>query len=173
MSFFDRPCFLPRVIGAAAAADVGFGALQVGFAEPMAEWTGLPAPLLFGSGAFLLVYAVMLARIATQRPPARLAIGLVALANIGWAVGSVALLVASANTLSAQGMAWLLPHAVAVTAFADLQWLGLRGTRTRTQAALARIRKVAVAPVQQAETAIKRVAEQGAITTRFARFAPR
>jgi hypothetical protein len=126
---FSSSRFLPRVMWADAASCLGTGALQLALAEPMARWTGLPAPLLAATGAFLVAYAALAAWIARRSPTPRALIGLVVLGNFAWALGCVALMLSGALPLSNLGMAWLIVQAVVVVALAELQWLGLRRTR--------------------------------------------
>ena len=71
MSVFASPRFLPRVMWADAASCAATGALQVAFTDALARLTGLPAPLLLGTGVFLLAYAAMAAFMAGRRTPPR------------------------------------------------------------------------------------------------------
>ncbi len=71
----------------------------------------------------------MAAWIARRRPRARTLIGLVALGNVAWAVGCIALATGSFLLLTRWGVAWLAVQAVVVLVLADLQWVGLRHTR--------------------------------------------
>jgi hypothetical protein len=130
MSIFTSPRFLPRVMAADAASCAGTGALQLVCAGPLAALTGLPAPLLLGTGAFLAAYALAAAWMALRRPVPRTLIGLVALGNFGWALACGALAFSGALPLTAAGMAWLALQAVVVVVLAELQWIGLRATRT-------------------------------------------
>jgi len=59
MSVFASPRFLPNVMWADAASCAATGALQVAFTGALAALTGLPAPLLAGTGVFLLAYAAV------------------------------------------------------------------------------------------------------------------
>lgn len=129
MSLFASPRFLSRVMWADAASCAATGALQLGAAQPLAELTGLPAPLLTGTGIFLLAYALAAAWMARRQPAPRTLIGLVALGNLGWALGCAVLIFASGLALSAWGVAWVVAQAAVVLALADLQWAGLRATR--------------------------------------------
>ena len=131
---FASPRFLPRVMWADAASCLGTGALQLALAEPMARWTGLPAPLLNATGAFLVAYALLAAWIALRTPTPRALVGLVVLGNFAWALGCVALMLVGALPLSSLGLAWLALQAVVVVALAELQWLGLRRTRPNAAA---------------------------------------
>ncbi|MDM0004111.1 hypothetical protein QTI51_02970 [Variovorax sp. J22G73] len=137
MSVFASPRFLPRVMWADAASCAATGALQVAFTGALAALTGLPAPLLMGTGLFLLAYAAVAALVAMRRTPPRMLIGLVVLGNFGWAVACVALLVSGMFPVTAVGIAWVLAQAVCVVVLAELQWTGLRRTRGAGRMAMA------------------------------------
>jgi hypothetical protein len=129
MSVFASPRFLPAVMWADAASCAATGALQVAFTGALAGLTGLPAPLLMGTGVFLLVYAAAAAFMASRSTPPRTLIGLVVAGNFGWAVACIALLVSGMFAVTALGMAWVLAQVACVVVLAELQWTGLRRTR--------------------------------------------
>ena len=137
MSVFASPRFLPNVMWADAASCAATGALQLAFTGALARLTGLPAPLLLGTGVFLLAYAAAAAFMATRRTPPRTLIGLVVVGNFGWAVGCIALLMSGMFAISALGMVWVLAQALCVVVLAELQWTGLRRTRGGANMALA------------------------------------
>lgn len=137
MSVFASPRFLPNVMWADAASFAATGALQVAFTDALARLTGLPAPLLMGTGVFLLAYAALAAFMASRSTPPRALIGLVVVGNFGWAVACVALLVSGMFPVTAVGVAWVLAQAVCVIVLAELQWTGLRRTRGGSNMALA------------------------------------
>lgn len=126
MSIFVSPRFLSRVIWADATSCAATGALQLTLADALAPWTGLPASLLAGTGAFLLVYAGALVWLARQPGPPRSLIRLVILGNLGWAVACGALPMMGVGPLTGWGIAWLAAQVVVVLVLADLQWAGLR-----------------------------------------------
>ena len=137
-SLFTAPRFLSRVMWVDAASCAATGALQLGFADAMARLTGLPAALLLGTGAFLLVYAALAAAMAARAEPPRLLIGLVVLGNFGWAAACAALLASGLFAVTALGMAWVIAQAVTVVLLAEAQWMGLRATRSVPQRRAAR-----------------------------------
>ena len=130
MSIFAPPRFLPRVMAADAISCAATGALQLGLADMLARLTGLPVPLLTGTGAFLLAYAALAAWMARRPIPPRRLIGLVVFGNLAWAAGAVALLASGLVAQTTLGVAWVLAQAVVVVVLAQLQWIGLRATRT-------------------------------------------
>ena len=107
------------------------------FTGALARITGLPAPLLLGTGLFLLAYAAAAAWMASRSTPPRRLIGLVAIGNAGWAFACIVLLTSGAFTLSALGLAWVLAQVVCVVLLAELQWIGLRRSRNSHRMALA------------------------------------
>ena len=137
MSVFASPRFLPNVMWADAASCAATGALQVAFTNALAALTGLPAALLMGTGVFLLAYAALAAFMASRSAPPRTLIGLVIFGNFGWAVACIALLVSGVFAVTALGMAWVLAQALCVVVLAELQWTGLRRTRSSAGMALA------------------------------------
>ncbi|WP_019654605.1 hypothetical protein [Variovorax atrisoli] len=137
MSVFTSPRFLPNVMWADAASCTATGALQLAFTDALARLTGLPAPLLMGTGVFLLAYAAAAAFMASRSTPPRTLIGLVVVGNFGWAVACVALLVSGMFPVTAVGVAWVVAQAVCVIVLAELQWTGLRRSRGGANMALA------------------------------------
>jgi len=137
MSVFASPRFLPNVMWADAASCAATGALQVAFTGALARLTGLPAALLMGTGVFLLAYAAAAAFMASRSTPPRTLIGLVVVGNFGWAAACAVLLVSGAFPVTALGTAWVIAQAVTVVVLAELQWTGLRRTRSRAGMALA------------------------------------
>ncbi|MDR6523313.1 CHASE2 domain-containing sensor protein [Variovorax paradoxus] len=137
MSVFASPRFLPNVMWADAVSCAATGALQAAFTGVLARLTGLPAPLLMGTGVFLLAYAAAAAFMASRSTPPRTLIGLVVVGNFGWAVACVALLVSGMFPVTAVGVAWVLAQAVCVIVLAELQWTGLRRSRGGANMALA------------------------------------
>lgn len=129
MSVFASPRFLPRVMAADAASCAATGALQLVFTGALARLTGLSAPLLLGTGIFLLAYAAAAAWMASRDEPPRRLIGLVVAGNFAWAVGCIALLASGGAAITPLGWAWVLAQALTVVVLAELQWMGLRRTR--------------------------------------------
>jgi len=87
MSIFASPRFLRLVMWADAASCAATGALQLALQRPLADLTGLPPFLLTATGLFLLAYASAAAWMARREPLPRTLIGLVAVGNLGWALG--------------------------------------------------------------------------------------
>ena len=130
MSNFALPRFLPLVMWADAASCAATGGLQAAFTAALARLTGLPEEVLGGTGIFLLGYAFAAALMASRRKPPRALIGLVVLGNFGWALACIALLANRVFPVTEIGVAWVLAQAACVFVLAELQWTGLRRTRT-------------------------------------------
>lgn len=129
MTIFTSPRFLRTVLLADAASCIATGAAQA-FATPtLARLLELPAPLLAGTGWFLLAYAAVVLATASRDPIPRALVWLFVAGNLGWALGCVALLAAGALAPSALGTGWIAVQALTVVILADLQWFGLRGAR--------------------------------------------
>lgn len=90
----------------------------------LAEWLGLPAPLLLYAGLSLFPIAAFMAWTA-QRPAAP-AVWLVIGGNVLWVLGSLAVLALSPTAI---GYAFVIVQAVAVAVLAELEYMGLRGVR--------------------------------------------
>jgi hypothetical protein len=126
MSMFESPKFLRHVLLADSASCVATGAVQVLLTGALAELTRIPAPLLMGTGLFLIAYAALAAFIATRDPVPRAFVWLFVAGNFGWAAACVALLAASPLHPSMIGEGWIVAQAVTVVVLAELQWAGLR-----------------------------------------------
>ena len=109
-----------------ACASGAMALLQLALTPTLASWTRLPPPLLTETGLFLVVYvALLLALARNARLPAAL-VGLIVGGNVGWAAAAVAL--TAALEPSGLGIAFLAAHAVAVLAFAALEFAGLKAS---------------------------------------------
>src|SRR5690349_12125794 len=107
MTIFASPRFLRAVLLADAASCIASGAVQA-FATPtLARLLGLPAPLLAGTGWFLLAYAAVVLATASREPIPRPLVWLFVAGNLAWAVGCVALLAAGPVAPTALGTAWI------------------------------------------------------------------
>ncbi len=126
MSVISSPNFLRNVLWADAVSCVGSGALQIAFTGVMAGLLGLPAGLLTATGIFLVVYAVLVAFIATRKPVPRAIVWLLVAGNIGWALACAALLASGMFPVTGMGKAYVAVQAATVFILAELQWLGLR-----------------------------------------------
>jgi hypothetical protein len=117
---------LRRVLLADVVTTGTAGLLLTLAAGPLGDLFDLPVVLLRLAGLGLLPYTAFVLYVATRasipRRGARVVIGL----NLLWAITSLLLLVSGWVDPSALGIAFVVAQAIIVTAFADLQYLGLR-----------------------------------------------
>jgi hypothetical protein len=111
-----------------AVASGAAGVLLAAGAGYLTGWLGLPEPLMRYAGLFLLPYALFVAWVGLRSEIPRGATGLIAAANIGWCLGSFALLASGLVNPSALGQLFVGAQAVVVGAFAMLQIAGLRNS---------------------------------------------
>lgn len=102
------------------------GAAYVAATPVLADLLGLPAGLLRGVGAFLLVYAAAVWVIATRAAVRPAAVWAVIAINAAWAVDSVTAAALGWGSPTTPGRVWIVLQAIAVAGFAALQWAALR-----------------------------------------------
>src|ERR1043166_5202922 len=123
--------FLRYALLADAAASGATGPLLIAGADLLTGLLGLRVALMRESGLLLGPYVALVPFVGTgetiSRPAGRAVIAL----NVLWVVGRIGLLTSGWVAPSALGYAFVIAQAVAVGAFAELQFIGLR----RTQAA--------------------------------------
>jgi hypothetical protein len=115
--------FLKRVLLADAGVSGAVALLQLVAAKQLSALTGLPAGLLLGTGIFLVGYVTLLVVLAKRSTVLSSMIWLVIVGNLAWAVAALA--VAATLPVALLGEAFAAVHAVAVTAFAYLEYRGL------------------------------------------------
>jgi hypothetical protein len=116
--------WLKRAFWADAAVCGITAALQLAATGVLTVETGLPGELLTGTGLFLVGYVALLLTLATRTRLWSGWVWLVVVGNLAWGVGAVE--VSLTLQLSALGEAFALVQAVAVAAFAALEYRGLR-----------------------------------------------
>ncbi|HWK13101.1 MAG TPA: hypothetical protein VNS02_01790 [Rhizobiaceae bacterium] len=121
--------FLRNVLAVDAAMSLAAGAVSVLGAGLLAPLLGLPQPLLFWAGLFLLPWSAFLFALSRRAELSRLLLIDVIAINGLWVVASVAILVAGLVTPNVLGIAFLLVQAAAVAVLAELQFMGLRRGR--------------------------------------------
>jgi len=130
MSIFASPRFLRNLLWVDAATCLVTGAAQLLLLEPLADLLLLPVELLVSTGAFLLIYTLVLGLVATRDPVPRLLVGLFAAGNFAWAAGCIALLAGPWIAPAALGQGWIAAQAATVVVLGELQWLGLKGAES-------------------------------------------
>ncbi|MER5556697.1 hypothetical protein ABT001_34445 [Streptomyces sp. NPDC002793] len=109
-----------------AAVTAGNGLIYLLAAGPVGDLLDLNTGLLRGIGAFLTVYGILVAVLATRKVPAAGPTKAVIAANLLWAVASVATAVFGWFDPNTVGTVWILMQAAVVGGFAVLQINGLR-----------------------------------------------
>lgn len=112
-----------------AAASGALGVAGLAAAPLLSDLLGPPAAVLLGVGGFLVLYAAALVLLAARASIPRPAAWTVVAGNSAWVIGSVVAVVAGWENLTPLGVAVTLAQALAVAAFAALQWVGLRRCR--------------------------------------------
>ena len=128
------PTFLRRVLLLDAGVAAAAGLLMALGSQLLAPLTGLSPALLLPAGLILLPYAAFVAWVA-MRPsiPAPLVWTVVA-ANALWAADSVAIILLGWVQPTLFGHVFVIGQAAAVALFAELQFIGLRKSRTAVAA---------------------------------------
>ena len=118
--------FLRRALFADAAVSGAAGLLMFVGAGPLQGLLHVPEQLLLVAGAILIPYALELVLLARRSPLGAPFVWAVIATNVTWALGSVLLLISKIVQPNALGYAFVLAQAIAVAAFAELQYVGLR-----------------------------------------------
>lgn len=121
-----RTSLLHRALLADAVATGLFGLMLAGAAGPLGELLSLPVPLLRWAGILLFPVTAFLAWLATRPVPPRAGVWSVITLNVVWTADSVGLLLTGWVAPNGLGVAFVIVQALAVAAFAELHYLGLR-----------------------------------------------
>lgn len=125
-----HPRFLPHLLLTDAIATGAIAALLIAAADPLAPVLQLPAGLLRGAGVLLVPFVAWVYGLSRQASPPRGAVAAVVAINFAWVAASAWVAFGGVWQPSLFGIAFVLAQALAVLAFADLGWFGLRATRT-------------------------------------------
>ncbi|WP_395789382.1 hypothetical protein [Aquimonas sp.] len=113
-----------------AVLSLGAAALALAFAAPLAREIGVASAALYPVAGFMLTWTALTFWMSrSPRLPAWL-VWVVLLVNIDWALASFALMATDWIAPSTLGYGLLSLQALAVLAFAEMQWLGLKRSRT-------------------------------------------
>jgi hypothetical protein len=118
--------FLRRAIVADAIVSGAMALLLTFDAEMLAPLLNLPEALLRETGLFLIAYAALVGWLGTRSSMPKVLVAIVIAGNAAWTLGSIALLFSGAVTPNLLGEAFVAVQAIAVGAFAELQYIGLR-----------------------------------------------
>ena len=122
----DPSVFLRRAILADAIFS-GVSAIVLTFAAAtLAPLLSLPEALLRETGLFLIAYTALVSWLGTRQAMPRALVLVVIAGNVVWTIASIALLFSGAVTPNLLGEVAIAAQAIAVGAFAELQYIGLR-----------------------------------------------
>ena len=118
--------FLKRALLADAAVSGTTGVLQLVATERLANALELQRLLLVSTAEFALIYAAVLAYMATRHRLVTPAVNAVVFGNLLWCLAGIALLLWGGLTPNRLGTGFVLLQSFAVSVLAGLQWQGLR-----------------------------------------------
>lgn len=126
MPMLPQTRFLRLALTADAAASGAMGLAFAAAPAAIGTQTALPAGLMQAAGLFLLVYAAVLAWLATRGAVRRAMLWLLVAGNLIWAVACAGLPLLGLVVPNGWGIALLAAQAVAVAIFAELYIIALR-----------------------------------------------
>jgi hypothetical protein len=119
---------LRKALLADALASGASGAVLALGSAPAGALLGLPPAVLLAAGLVSVVYAAFVGWLGTRRAVWAPAVWFAIVGNVAWTLGSLELLFTlQPNTL---GQAYVIAQAVLVAALAEMQFIGLRRSRT-------------------------------------------
>ena len=118
--FLRRAILADAIFSGASALLLTFGA------GALALLLNLPEALLHEIGLFLIAYAALVGWLGTRQSMPKALVAIVIAGNAAWTIASIALLFSGAVTPNLLGEAAVAIQAIAVGAFAELQYIGLR-----------------------------------------------
>jgi hypothetical protein len=121
--------FLRRAIQADALISGTMALLLTFGAGPLSPLLNLPEALLRETGLFLIGYAALVGWLGSRPSMPQALVIIVIAGNATWTLGSIVLLFSGAVTPNLLGEAFVAIQAIAVGAFAELQYIGLRRSR--------------------------------------------
>jgi 4-amino-4-deoxy-L-arabinose transferase-like glycosyltransferase len=126
MSFLQTASFLRGALVLDAAISGTTGVVMLLGAGALESLLSVPATLLRYAGVSLLPFAAALVYLSTRQKVPPTSVRTVIAANLAWVVASVGLLLSGRIEPNAWGVAVILLQAIAVAAFADVQYIALR-----------------------------------------------
>lgn len=125
-TFTDSRTLLNRALVADGVASGGLGALMLLAANPLGELLGLQASLLRIVGFSLLPFAALLVFLAMRATLSRPLVWAIVGYNLLWAIDSLLLLASGWVEPTTLGYVFTAGQALAVVAFAALEYVGLQ-----------------------------------------------
>ena len=122
---FAPSLFLRRVLQLDAAATGATGLLLLGGTSLLHSLLNLPVALMTYAGIFCVAWAATLGFASIRPQLSRSFVWTIIVANVGWVIGSVALLVSGYVSPTWLGYAFVIAQALAVDIFAGLQMFAM------------------------------------------------
>ena len=124
---FTTSSFLRRVLTADAAISGATGAVMIVAADSLAGLLDVPATLLRYAGIGLIPFVAYVFYLSRRESLASASVLLVIALNVAWVIASGVLLFSGQIHPNALGYGFVIAQAIAVAAFAEMQYVGLRG----------------------------------------------
>jgi hypothetical protein len=124
---FPTSSFLRRALTADAAISGATGAVMIVAADVLARLLDVPATLLRYAGISLIPFVAYVLYLSRRPALTSGSVWLVITLNIAWVIASGVLLLSGEIHPNALGYAFVIAQAIAVAAFAEMQYVGLRG----------------------------------------------
>lgn len=126
MSLLSSPNLLRYALTADALASGASALLLLVGAGFLTDFLGLPEPLLRWAGIILVPFVILVGALALRADPPAGAVWAVILLNVAWVAASAFVLFGGVIEPTMLGYAFVAAQAIAVLAFADFQFFGLR-----------------------------------------------
>ncbi|MBN8843412.1 MAG: hypothetical protein J0H88_09205 [Sphingomonadales bacterium] len=123
---------LKTILVADAVTCTGVLALGLFALTPVAALLGLPLDVVTIGAWICLAAALPMYLAAAQTVPSIALVKLIALGNLGWVAASFAVLVVFGQQMTVIGVGVVIGQALAVLAFAFLEWKGAAAPRAAT-----------------------------------------
>ena len=126
MSYAQPNMFLRYALLADAIASGATGLLMIAGAGLLEGFLNIPVALSREAGLVLIPYVAFVAYVGTRESIMRNAVWAIIVANVLWAVASVALLASGWIAPNLLGVVFIALQAAVVAVFGDLQFIGLQ-----------------------------------------------
>jgi hypothetical protein len=129
------PAFLRRLLLVDGLASGATALLLLAGADVLAPMLGLPAGLLRAAGAVLVPFVLWVLLLSRRSEAPRGAMTAVVIINFAWVAASAWVAFGGLYQPTAAGIAFVGAQGLAVLAFAELGWMGLRATNALSRTA--------------------------------------
>lgn len=124
---FATSSFLRRALAADAVLSGATGAVMIVAADVVAGLLDIPTALLRYAGVGLIPFVVYVFYLSRRASLTAASVWLVIALNVAWVIASGVLLLSGQIHPNAFGYAFVIVQGIAVAAFAEMQYVGLRG----------------------------------------------